>query len=56
VPLNEDDVYHSTIIPGFWLDVNWLWQEELPDPVRTLALIIGPEKLIAALQNVKRSS
>jgi Uma2 family endonuclease len=56
VPLNEDDVYHSTIIPGFWLDVNWLWQEELPDPVRTLALIIGPEQLIAALQNVKRSS
>jgi Uma2 family endonuclease len=56
VPLNEDDVYHSTVIPGFWLDVNWLWQEELPDPIRTLAQIIGPEKLITVLQTVERSA
>jgi hypothetical protein len=54
--INEDDIYHSTVILGFWLDVNWLWQEELPDAVRTLAQIIGPDKLIAALQNVKRNA
>jgi Uma2 family endonuclease len=42
VPLNEDDVYYSTVIPGFWLDVNWLWQEELPDPIRTLAALSAP--------------
>jgi hypothetical protein len=56
VPLNEDDVYHSTILPGFWLDVNWLWQDELPDPIRTLAQIIGPENLIAALQELKHAN
>jgi Uma2 family endonuclease len=50
VPLDEDDIYHSSVIPNFWLDVNWLWQEELPDPLRTLAKIIGLEALIAALR------
>jgi Uma2 family endonuclease len=47
---DEDDSYRSTVIPNFWLDSNWLWQEELPDTLRTLAKIIGPERLIAALR------
>jgi Uma2 family endonuclease len=55
VPLNEDDIYYSTVLPGFWIDVNWLWQDELPDPIRTLAQIIGPDKLIAMLQAVKKN-
>jgi Uma2 family endonuclease len=50
VPLNEDNIYHSPVIPNFWFDVNWLWQEELPDPLRTLAKIIGLDALIAALR------
>ncbi|RIK42463.1 MAG: hypothetical protein DCC55_08830 [Chloroflexi bacterium] len=53
VPLNEDDIYYSTVLPGFWIDVNWLWQDELSDPIRTLAQIIGPENLIAALEDLK---
>ncbi len=24
--------YHSPNLPGFWLDLAWLWQEPLPDP------------------------
>ena len=23
--------YHSTVLPGFWLDPAWLWQDPLPD-------------------------
>jgi hypothetical protein len=53
VPLNEDDVYHATVLPGFWLAVDWLWQAELPDPLRAIAQIIGPERLIAALQTLQ---
>ena len=50
VPLNEDDIYHSTVIPNFWLDVNWLWQTELPDIILTFAQIVGTEQVIAALR------
>ena len=57
--LGEDGVYHpvlpdaesayrSAILPGFWLRVDWLWQDPLPTPVETLQLLIeimgdGPE-------------
>lgn len=50
VPLNEDDIYHSTVLPNFWLDVNWLWRTELPDIILTFAQIVGPEQVIAALR------
>ena len=41
VPVDAGGVYRSTVIPGFWIDVHWLWEEELPDPVRTFAQISG---------------
>ena len=25
---DEDGVYHSTAMPGFWLRLSWLWEEE----------------------------
>ena len=28
---NDEGVYHSAQLPGFWLRVAWLWQEPLPD-------------------------
>lgn len=56
VPLNEDGIYHSTVIPHFWIDVNWLWQKELPDIIFTFAQIVGPEHLIAALRQMTNSS
>ncbi len=37
-----EGVYHSSVIPGLWLQVAWLWQESLPqtlDILRELALI-----------------
>jgi Uma2 family endonuclease len=30
VPLDNEDIYHSEVIAGFWLKVSWLWQEPLP--------------------------
>jgi len=34
---------HSTAIPGFWIDVAWLWDNPLPNPRRCLAMILaGP--------------
>lgn len=44
-------IYRSSTIPGFWIDVNWLWQEELPDPIFTFAEIAGlPQSVVEALR------
>jgi len=31
----------SVVIPGFWIDVAWLWQEPLPAPLACLRQILG---------------
>lgn len=36
---DAEGVYHSAILPGFWLRVDWLWQDPLPTPVETLRLL-----------------
>jgi Uma2 family endonuclease len=39
---NAEGVYRSAVLPGFWLQVEWLWQEPLPktlDVLRELGLI-----------------
>ena len=30
----------STVLPGFWIEVSWLWQEELPPTLRYLREIM----------------
>ncbi len=30
VPIGADGIYHSAVLEGLWLDVEWLWQEPLP--------------------------
>ena len=32
-------VVKSQVLKGFWLQVDWLWQEELPDPMECLQVI-----------------
>jgi Uma2 family endonuclease len=42
VTLDDDGLFHSTVLPNFWLRVDWLWQESLPkvlDVVRELGLL-----------------
>jgi Uma2 family endonuclease len=39
-PIGEDGIYHSTALPHFWLNIEWLWQENLPNPQLALAEIM----------------
>jgi Uma2 family endonuclease len=48
--------YQSRIVPGFWLRIEWLWQDPLPDLARVTWEIIGVEglrKLLAELEMKK---
>jgi Uma2 family endonuclease len=31
----------STVVPGFWIDVSWLWQGELPSTLSCLRQLLG---------------
>ena len=31
----------STVVPGFWIEVSWLWQEDLPPTLTCLRQILG---------------
>jgi len=43
VPTAPEGIYRSQVLPGFWLRVDWLWQEPLP-------------KLSPTLEEIKRSA
>ena len=36
---DAEGIYHSEVVPEFWLRVSWLWQMPLPPSVRILAEI-----------------
>jgi Uma2 family endonuclease len=40
VEVDENGRYHSRILPNFWLNSDWLWQDPQPNPQRCLAEII----------------
>jgi Uma2 family endonuclease len=40
--------YHSRVLPGFWLDPEWLWREPLPNLLAILG-IIAPQALREAV-------
>ena len=46
-PLAADGRYASTVLPGFWLDLGWLWQDD-PDEFAALAEISGARLLPGA--------
>jgi Uma2 family endonuclease len=41
-PIGEDGIFHSRALPGFWLKVDWLWQDPLPS-VREVLRELGVE-------------
>lgn len=43
VAVTPDDAgrYRSAVLPGFWLDPAWLWQDPLPDPEELRAVILA---------------
>jgi Uma2 family endonuclease len=49
--VGKDGIYHSTILPGFWLRVEWLVAEALPDPLVALAQVVGPEKIMETIRS-----
>lgn len=48
-------VYRASVVPGFWLRVEWLWQEPLPSPLHTVAEIAGVDAaLVDAFERALR--
>jgi len=52
VPVDEEGIYRSQVLPGFWLKVEWLWQDPLLS-VAEVAVQVGGEtharELLAAI-------
>jgi Uma2 family endonuclease len=49
-PADDANIFRSTILPGFWIKLDWFWTQDAdPDPLAALAEIAGVEALIAAL-------
>jgi Uma2 family endonuclease len=46
--LDEDGVFRSAVLPDFWLDVNWFWEEPLPNPQLLLAQILMANEGVSA--------
>jgi Uma2 family endonuclease len=49
VPPGPDGRYHSMVLPGFWLQVDWVTSAEPPDVLTVLAQIVGPQKLVESI-------
>lgn len=49
--LDEDGVYRSIVLKGLWLDVNWLWQEPLMNPLLAFAQMSGLGELVRMIEN-----
>lgn len=51
IPL-EEGVIRSRVIPGFWLKVEWLGKETMPNPLTAFAQIAGmPQETLDALRS-----
>ncbi len=50
--VSEDNIYHSAVLPGFWLRTEWLLADEMPDPLAVLAQVAGRDKVAEALRQV----
>ncbi len=37
----SDGRLESSVLPGFWIDVGWLWADELPSTMRCLRALLG---------------
>jgi hypothetical protein len=50
-PTDDDNVFRSTVLPDFWIKLDWFWTQDAdPDPLAALAAIAGPEALIATFK------
>jgi Uma2 family endonuclease len=49
VPPDSDGRYHSTVLTGLWIHVDWVTSAEPPAVLTALGQIVGPQKLIEAI-------
>jgi Uma2 family endonuclease len=49
VPVDQDGRYSSTVLPGFWFQVDWVLSAEPPAVLNAVAQIVGPQKLAQAM-------
>lgn len=42
IPIGGDGLFHSRVLEGLWLKVDWLWQEPMP----TLLSVLKEWKLV----------
>lgn len=52
VPIPPDRIYRSRVVPNFWFNIDWLWDERV-NPLTALAEITGSERLITFLRERK---
>ncbi len=53
ISLDPNGIYRSIVLPGFWLRVNWLWEEELPDQQLTFGEIANfPDDVMKKLRAI----
>jgi Uma2 family endonuclease len=52
IPPDAQGRYHSRVLPGFWIDPTWFWQDPLPEPLPTLIRIAPTaiEQLLRGLE------
>lgn len=48
VEVDESGIYNSTILPHFWLNVDWLWEDPMPNHQLCLAEVIKDNEAIPA--------
>ena len=53
MPLAPDGTFRSAVLPGLWLQVDWLWQTPLPDETQIQR---GPKQRRARLATAARSA
>lgn len=49
VPIDPDGRYRSTVLIGFWFEVEWVLAEEPPDVLQVLAQVVGHQQLLARI-------
>jgi Uma2 family endonuclease len=46
---DSEGVYHSRVLPGLWLNVDWLWEAQ-PNALKALAIVVGPDQMADAMR------
>lgn len=47
VEVGEDGRYESAALPGFWVNVDWLWQDPLPNYQRLVAQMMAENEMLS---------